>query len=105
MIHCPTSKSSGRPCFSSLPGMILSFDPSEETGYQTWFEGLEHKQAQVSKLIMAYRSLGHLRADVDPMGVMPRGSAEEMELQNALISVRRILIPSLTSETWPRADE
>lgn len=74
--------------FSSLPGMILSFDPSEETGYQTWFEGLEHKQAQVSKLIMAYRSLGHLRADVDPIGVMPRGSAEEIELERFDLSAQ-----------------
>ena len=74
--------------FSSLPGMIFSFDPSEETGYQAWFEGLEHKQAQVSKLIMAYRSLGHLRADVDPIGLMPRGSAEEIELERFDLSVQ-----------------
>ncbi len=74
--------------FSSLPGMVISFDPSEETGYQTWFEGLEHKQAQVSKLIMAYRSLGHLRADVDPIGVMPRGSAEEIQLERFDLSAQ-----------------
>ena len=74
--------------FSSLPGMIFSFDPSEETGYQTWFEGLEHKQAQVSKLIMAYRSLGHLRADVDPIGVMPRGSADEIQLERFDLSAQ-----------------
>ncbi len=74
--------------FSSLPGMIFSFDPSEETGYQAWFEGLEHKQAQVSKLIMAYRSLGHLRADVDPIGVMPRGSADEIQLERFDLSAQ-----------------
>ena len=74
--------------FSSLPGMIFSFDPSEETGYQTWFEGLEHKQAQVAKLIMAYRSLGHLRADVDPIGVMPRGSTEEIQLERFDLSAQ-----------------
>ncbi len=67
--------------FSSLPAMTIGFDPSGETGSQTWFESLEHKQAQVSKLVMAYRSLGHLRADVDPIGVMPRGSAEEIQLE------------------------
>ena len=74
--------------FSSLPGMVISFDPSEETGYQTWFESLEHKQAQVSKLITAYRSLGHLRADVDPIGVMPRGSAEEIQLERYDLSAQ-----------------
>ena len=74
--------------FSSLPGMIFSFDPSEETGYQTWFEGLEHKQAQVSKLIIAYRSLGHLRANVDPIGLMPRGSAEEIQLERYDLSAQ-----------------
>lgn len=74
--------------FSSLPGMTISFDPSEETGYQTWFESLEHKQAQVSKLIMAWRSLGHLRADVDPIGVMPRGSTEEIQLERYDLSVQ-----------------
>ncbi len=74
--------------FSSLPGMVISFDPSEETGYQTWFEGLEHKQAQVSKLITAYRSLGHLRADVDPIGVMPRGSTEEIQLERYDLSAQ-----------------
>ncbi len=67
--------------FSSLPEMSISFDPSGETGSRIWFESLEHKQAQVSKLIMAWRSLGHLRADVDPIGVMPRGSAEEIQLE------------------------
>ena len=64
--------------FSSLPGMSIGFDPSAQIGYQAWFESLEHKQAQVSKLITAYRSLGHLRANIDPIGVMPRGSADEI---------------------------
>ncbi len=74
--------------FSSLPAMTLSFDPSAGAGYQSWFESLEHKQAQVSKLIMAYRSLGHLRADVDPIGVMPRGSTEEMQIERFDLSAR-----------------
>ncbi|MDA7962806.1 MAG: thiamine pyrophosphate-dependent enzyme, partial [Gammaproteobacteria bacterium] len=34
-----------------------------------------HKQAQVSRLISAYRALGHLSAEIDPIGVMPRDSA------------------------------
>ncbi|MGR3914015.1 MAG: 2-oxoglutarate dehydrogenase E1 component [Gammaproteobacteria bacterium] len=38
------------------------------------------KQAQVSRLISAYRALGHLLADIDPIGVMPRGDAGEIEL-------------------------
>ena len=67
--------------FSSLPGMSIGFDPSAQIGYQAWFESLEHKQAQVSKLITAYRSLGHLRANIDPIGVMPRGSADEIRLE------------------------
>ena len=74
--------------FSSLPGMTISFDPAREAGYQTWFESLEHKQSQVSKLIMAWRSLGHLRADVDPIGVMPRGSTEEIQLDRYDLSVQ-----------------
>ena len=74
--------------FSSLPAMTVSFDSFGETGSQTWFESLEHKQAQVSKLIMAWRSLGHLRADVDPIGVMPRGSTEEIQLERYDLSAQ-----------------
>ena len=35
---------------------------------------------------MAYRSLGHLLADVDPIGVMPRGDAREVELSQYELS-------------------
>ena len=45
-----------------------------------WFVSTAHKQAQVSKLIMAYRALGHLLADVDPIAMMRRGDAREVEL-------------------------
>ena len=47
---------------------------------QAWFERSIHKQAQVSRMISAYRALGHLLADIDPIGVMPRGDAGEIEL-------------------------
>ena len=42
--------------------------------------GTAHKQAAVAELIMAYRSLGHRVADIDPIGVMRRGEAPELEL-------------------------
>lgn len=48
-------------------------------GEAAWFDSI-HKQAQVSRLITAYRAGGHLLADIDPIGVMPRGEAGEMEL-------------------------
>ena len=66
--------------FSSLPESVAHNGAIAEGGSQAWFESSIHKQAQVSKLIMAYRSLGHLLADVDPIGVMPRGDAREVEL-------------------------
>ena len=49
-------------------------------GSQAWFESSIHKQAQVSRMISAYRALGHLLADIDPIGIMPRGDAGEIEL-------------------------
>jgi len=48
---------------------------------QDWFASSIHKQAQVSRLISTYRALGHLLADIDPIGVMPRGDAGELELE------------------------
>ena len=53
---------------------------------QAWFETSIHKQAQVSRLISAYRALGHLLADIDPIGVMPRGDARELELEGFELS-------------------
>ncbi len=52
-----------------------------ESGSLTWFESLAHKQANVQKLIMAFRALGHLLADVDPIGFMQRGNANEARPQ------------------------
>ena len=49
-------------------------------GSREWMETAAHKQAQVAKLIMNYRSLGHLLADIDPISTMPRGDAGELEL-------------------------
>ena len=48
---------------------------------QDWFASSIHKQAQVSRLISTYRALGHLLADIDPIGVMPRGDVGELELE------------------------
>ena len=52
-----------------------------ESGSRTWFENSAHKQANVQKLIMAFRALGHLLADVDPIGFMRRGNANEARPQ------------------------
>ncbi len=49
-------------------------------GSREWMEAAAHKQGQVSKLIMGYRALGHLVADIDPIDTMPRGDAGELEL-------------------------
>ena len=49
-------------------------------GSRQWMETAAHKQGQVSKLIMAYRSHGHLLAEIDPINTMPRGDAGELEL-------------------------
>ena len=49
-------------------------------GSREWMESAAHKQGQVSKLIMGYRALGHLVADIDPIDTMPRGDAGELEL-------------------------
>ncbi|MEM7193847.1 MAG: 2-oxoglutarate dehydrogenase E1 component [Pseudomonadota bacterium] len=51
-----------------------------QSGSQSWIETAVHKQAQVSKLIMAYRSIGHLLSRVDPINVMARGDTSELEL-------------------------
>jgi 2-oxoglutarate dehydrogenase E1 component len=66
--------------FSSLPEFVPVGGSAGETGSQAWFESSAHKQANVQKLIMAFRSLGHLLADVDPIGVMPRGDTQEVQL-------------------------
>ncbi len=70
---------SWRDVFSALPEVVSSAGSGEDGGSQQWLNTAVHKQAQVSKLIMAYRAHGHLMADVDPIGVMPRGDASEIE--------------------------
>lgn len=67
--------------FSALPETSPMESQSGGSGSQAWFESTAHKQSSVSKLIMAYRALGHLLADVDPIGVMPRGDAREIQLE------------------------
>lgn len=69
--------------FSSLPDIDTDINQSGmspgESGSHVWLERNAHKQASVQKLIMAFRSLGHLLADVDPIGVMPRGDSGEVQ--------------------------
>ena len=62
---------------SQLPDADVVATPS---GSREWMETAAHKQGQVSKLIMGYRALGHLLADIDPIDTMPRGDAGELEL-------------------------
>ena len=44
--------------------------------------GEEHAQGQggVRKLVTAYRSRGHLQAELDPLGLMPKNPAPDLEL-------------------------
>ena len=72
--------------FSNLPDMVPGENVSYESGSQAWMESTTFKQARVQKLIMAYRALGHLLADVDPIGVMPRGDAREIQLDQYNLS-------------------
>ncbi len=88
-LHTETMKAGGaassqdpashwRSVFESLP-IIVPRDINLE-GSKTWLETAEHKQERVARLIMTYRMQGHLRADIDPIGVMPRGEATELDL-------------------------
>ncbi len=63
---------------SGAPGIADATTADVDT--EAWFKRSFHKQAQVSRMISAYRALGHLLADIDPIGVMPRGDAGEIEL-------------------------
>ncbi|MDD9857416.1 MAG: 2-oxoglutarate dehydrogenase E1 component, partial [Gammaproteobacteria bacterium] len=68
--------------FTALPeGAISAPAPGPQDRSRAWFERSIHKQAQVSRLISTYRALGHLLADIDPIGVMPRGDAGELHLE------------------------
>ena len=68
-----------RSVFESLPA--VSAPDLKVQGSQAWLETAEHKQERVSRLIMTYRTQGHMLADIDPIGVMPRGDASELELK------------------------
>ena len=57
-------------------------------GSRAWVESEAYKQGQVSKLILGYRSLGHLVADIDPIQSMPRGDTGELELAQYELSDR-----------------
>ncbi len=67
-----------RSVFESLPA--ISVPDAKLEGSKTWLETAEHKQERVARLIMTYRMQGHLRADIDPIGIMPRGEATELDL-------------------------
>lgn len=65
-----------------LPATQSVLNTATQTGgSQQWLETASHKQGQVSKLIMGYRALGHLLANIDPIDTMPRGDARELELE------------------------
>ncbi|MCY4313844.1 MAG: thiamine pyrophosphate-dependent enzyme, partial [Gammaproteobacteria bacterium] len=72
------SVSHWRSVFASLPAVVPR--DIKLGGSKTWLETAEHKQERVARLIMTYRMQGHLRADIDPIGVMPRGEATELDL-------------------------
>ncbi|MCY3769273.1 MAG: 2-oxoglutarate dehydrogenase E1 component [Gammaproteobacteria bacterium] len=72
--------------FASLPDISISDSTVHDSGSQAWLESTTYKQARVLKLIMTFRSLGHLLADVDPIGVMPRGDAHEIQLDQFNLS-------------------
>ena len=72
--------------FASLPDISISESAVHDSGSQAWLESTTYKQARVLKLIMTFRSLGHLLADVDPIGVMPRGDAHEIQLDQFNLS-------------------
>ena len=72
--------------FASLPDISISDSGAQDSGSQAWLESTTYKQARVLKMIMTFRSLGHLLADVDPIGVMPRGDAHEIQLDQFNLS-------------------
>ncbi len=74
--------------FSSLPETASVGNARSQGGSRAWLENSAYKQSQVAKLIMAYRSLGHLLANVDPIGVMPRGDTREIEIDQYGLSQR-----------------
>ena len=72
--------------FTALPDARAPARPAAQARSEAWLEQSIHKQSQVSRLIAAYRALGHLLADIDPIGVMPRGDACELELERFELS-------------------
>ena len=73
-----------KPVFSELSAagdITQSQATNGDPGSLAELKSAVFKQARVSKLIMTYRAIGHLLADVDPIGVMPRGDAREIELE------------------------
>ncbi len=77
----PHADPTWRRIFAALPEAATPPGARAPHGSQTRLHSSIHKQAQVSRLIAAYRALGHLLAEVDPIGVMPRGAAGEIELR------------------------
>lgn len=80
----PESVDNWKRLFNALPETTAASATSSEDPQQSaqaWQRGATLKQDRVSKLIMSYRALGHLLADVDPIGVMPRGDAREIQLE------------------------
>ena len=51
------------------------------TGSRDWVKSAFYKQAQVIQMIDNYRRMGHLVADIDPLGTMQRINPEELSLE------------------------
>ena len=66
---------------TSQPQISPKVADGAKGGARARFQSSNHKQAEVSLLISMYRALGHLLAEIDPIGVMPRGDASEIELE------------------------
>ncbi len=77
--------------WAQIAALLPEVQPLSQTevnlrGSRQWMETAAHKQGQVSKLIMGYRSLGHLLAEIDPIDTMPRGDASELDLEQYELS-------------------
>ncbi len=72
--------------FAALPSHPAAFTPNHAAPAadpaSRRLEISARKQAQVASLISSYRAFGHLLADIDPIGVMPRGEAREIDLEH-----------------------
>ena len=70
-----------RQIFEELPQPDdLNGQGATATGSESWVKTAFHKQATVTQLIDNYRRLGHMVANVDPLGVMVQADPVELHL-------------------------